>query len=188
MNDELLKVAERMINLIDQVHNIGYNEGCASAGLSYDDVLKQVKKDAYNNGYEDRGNNLQEMFDKGLQAAWECAKKIATIYKTVGLVKVFNERDLEDLFNNYSPSEAIAKIKEYEGGQNASTDKPKLRDCTGCKYNTELPHAVCKSCISGDRYVEDKVENRCATCVYRHRDRTYCNDCNNYSKYCDLTM
>ena len=54
-------------------------------------------------------------YERGLNDAWECAKKIA--YQEVDLIATFNKHLGEssiEVLKDYSASEAIAKIKEYE--------------------------------------------------------------------------
>lgn len=95
-------------------------------------------KDAYDKGYKSGlkdGNindetfaaKIKEAYNNGLNDAWECAKDIATDtglnYKE--LEEIFGYTAMNTIFGNFSASEAITKIKEYEekkAERNASPD------------------------------------------------------------------
>ena len=83
---------------------------------------------AYNSGYEqgcqDRDEQIRDaecdFYQRGLDDAWECARKLCQSEKYGGLeehcAEIFNKRDtFFDVFD-FTASEAIAKVKEYEGG------------------------------------------------------------------------
>ena len=86
---------------------------------------------AYNSGYEQGCKDRDEIYaedkedyNRGLNDAWECAKKLCQSEKYGGLeehcAEIFNRQDTFDVFD-YSASEAITKITEYEeGGSDAS--------------------------------------------------------------------
>lgn len=66
---------------------------------------------AYNSGYEaDKTDVYDDAYNQGLNDAWECARKI---YKMTAeeVIAVFGG---VSYWVDYSASEAIAKIKEYE--------------------------------------------------------------------------
>lgn len=76
---------------------------------------------AYNSGYEQGCKDRDEIYtedkedyNRGLNEAWECARKINKM--TMGeCEKVFGEcRYLATILQNFTVSEAITKIKEYE--------------------------------------------------------------------------
>lgn len=93
--------------------------------------LEQVKKEAYEQGYENgfvaghlkaekSGQSFYEDgYKRGLSDAWEAARKVTYVSKYGGygdcLDKVFNRHDGTewDVFD-YSASEAIEKIRQYE--------------------------------------------------------------------------
>lgn len=76
------------------------------------ELAEQIYKEGYNDGYDDKGSNLQEMYEKGLNEAWECAKKI--ISRDIDVEDIFGDVPLMFLFRKHTASEAIAKIKEWE--------------------------------------------------------------------------
>ena len=82
--------------------------------------LEQVRKEAYEKGYDDAKSGYDNGFENGMIVAWEAARKIIHM----------PEGDLLELFDVYSSvctpvqvmlkydaTEAIAKIKEYEDGK-----------------------------------------------------------------------
>ena len=83
---------------------------------------------AYKKGYEegyDHGNQLApvDFYERGLNDAWECARKIGTEIKDGGidiytLKEIFGkEATTVSIFRDYSAKEAIAKINTYEDKQ-----------------------------------------------------------------------
>lgn len=87
------------------------------------------EREAYNKGYKDGisdGNicngtfrkRIKEAYENGLNDAWECARKIYLNTDENGLsgnelYAIFGERG-GYILKEYSASEAIAKIKEYD--------------------------------------------------------------------------
>lgn len=100
--------------------------------------VRESIRNAYDKGYKQgfkEGSYNKEFFcnlnyehgtNKGLDDAWECARKIAlrkdearNAFHDIAPVKVFEE---------YSASEAIAKIKEYEEKQKQADNEIKVGD------------------------------------------------------------
>lgn len=89
-------------------------------------------KAAYCKGYavakkEITAETQESEYRRGLNDAWECAKKIATSdgLEYDDLEQIFGYRGYDPIFGGFSASEAIAKIKEYEekkAERNASPD------------------------------------------------------------------
>lgn len=117
---------------------------------AYDKGYKQGEKDGYDSGL--RGYNLQKttMLDKsnfsreqynldlqtsydcgyqrGLDDVWECCRKIVgdmvePHFESGYMVDIFRCESAITAMTNNSPSEAIAKIKEYEEKQKADSNK-----------------------------------------------------------------
>ena len=91
-------------------------------------VIPRVAQEARKEGYEE-----------GLNNAWECAKKLRHMDYSM-LYKVFDgdnvvihgiqTKGLEAVFEKYSASEAMAKIKEYEEKQ-----KQTQKRCSNCGHS-----------------------------------------------------
>lgn len=94
-------------------------------------AIETILAEVYECGYEEgrckgyKNRCIEEEFQNtnkyecGLNEAWEAAKKIVCTegYKWTELENMFNSRTLSQIFNTYTASEAIEKIKEYEEEQ-----------------------------------------------------------------------
>ena len=84
--------------------------------------LEELNSDYINEHY---GSLQDEAYQRGLEDAWEAAKKLSWTEKYGGygecLDKVFDRTDSFDFFD-YLPSEAIAKLKAYEEKQKAEDE------------------------------------------------------------------
>lgn len=97
MNEEIEK---RIHEFAEQMYNAGYADRCL---LTDEECIK----------------DQQNQYMKGLNDAWECAKKIAVSSNDGGfdldeLNDIFHTRSVTATMSNYSASEAIEKIKTYE--------------------------------------------------------------------------
>jgi hypothetical protein len=91
----------------------------------------------YKNGLNDGNINdgtfaakVKEAYNNGLNDAWECAKKIVTDtgLKYTELEEIFGCTSMNSLLTRFSASEAVARIKEYEGRQKKVDDKIHIGD------------------------------------------------------------
>lgn len=87
------------------------------------DTIKQAFDKGYKQGYTDGKDEAyknpvptQDAYQRGLDDAWEAARIIYGMNKDTRLVTTAFVH-YETVFDNYSASEAIAKIKEYEEKQ-----------------------------------------------------------------------
>ena len=85
----------------------------------------------YKDGYEAGQHEATTLeYQQGLDDAWECAKRISLVktdedcpyFSVAELKKIFGYSSLQSVFDNYSASEALAKIKAYEGQQKADAE------------------------------------------------------------------
>lgn len=90
---------------------------------------------------DDQSKAESEMYAKGLNDAWECARKLVasrTIEEWDSLNDYMDVESCIDAFKEYSASEAIEKIKEYEAKQKQSETSYethcKIGHCKDCKY------------------------------------------------------
>ena len=115
-----------------------YNAGCADTGLAYADILEQNRKKAYENGLND---------------AWECARKITLSACDGGIaIESFKEvfgATYYNVIKDCSPSEAIAKIKEYEEKQKSINP---TQYCRILKDNCAYPEKQCYACALNYQY------------------------------------
>ena len=82
--------------------------------------MEQVRKEAHDKGYDDATAEIgsEKAYQQGLSDAWEAARKVTQVRKYGGygdcLEEVFGRHRVPwDVFD-YSASEAIEKIRQYE--------------------------------------------------------------------------
>lgn len=95
-------------------------------------IILDVYSQGYNDGIKDGKESVQiddsTAYEQGLNDAWECARRIDNDYDLEQYLidsiesKSYIERC--DLFNQLSPQECMAKIKEYEEKQ---TEKAEIK-------------------------------------------------------------
>lgn len=114
-------------------------------------VKAQIRK-AYNKGYEDGKADTpftdteeaeKKAYNRGLNDAWEVIKKITKDdsvggYSIEMMQELFGQTCVYDITHNYTPEEAIAKIREYEDKQKQDAEI-KVGDEVITKYKD---HAV----------------------------------------------
>lgn len=120
-----------------EAYDKGYKDGISDGNISNGTFAKRVK----------------EAYENGLNTAWECARKIYLNTDENGLsgnalYAIFGERE-GYILKEYSASEAIAKIKEYEEKQKADAEI-KVGDEVVCKS----PVMVCRAVVT--RVLTDK--------------------------------
>lgn len=104
-----------------------------------DNIYKEFEKtyeEAKKEGYEEADSNQKEnaiyAYERGLDDAWECARKISQeepFGLTTGeLEQIFNTRSIGTVIEKNTASEAISKIKEYEEKQKQTDDEIKVGD------------------------------------------------------------
>ena len=82
-------------------------------------------------------------YNKGLEDAWECARKIIGLGEPTDVVGCAG---LRDFICGYSASEAIARLKKYEEKQK-KTEKKIDRSCESCRFADLQPHEFpCCAC------------------------------------------
>ena len=134
-NDELLTVIIAGIQILrDNEHKQGFEDGQKEKPQA----IYEMKVEEYN---------------KGLNEAWECAKKLCQSEKYGGLqehcAEIFGREDVFDVFD-YSASECIEKLMAYQ--------KRKIY----CNHTTE---EIAKSFIKDVSAVKDQLpEHNCEDC------------------------
>lgn len=100
---------------------------CSAIGTPYTEPdMEQVRKEAYDKGYDDATAEIgsdeqaiaEKAYQKGLSDAWDAARKVTQVREYGGygdcLEEVFGRHRVPwDVFD-YSASEAIEKIRQYE--------------------------------------------------------------------------
>jgi ribulose kinase len=90
---------------------------------------------------------LELGYEAGLEDAWECARKI--LKSECSTMKyIFHTAYYPEIILNNSPTEAIAKIKEYEE-QEKQTEEKTDKSCESCSFadlqKYEFPCSACSA-------------------------------------------
>ena len=131
-----MSIEQEIRNEIDNIKQLKIDVGdinnhlSALEGLCRDrnqKVVDDAYQHGYDKGYKDKTNNdevckelASEAYQRGLNDAWEAAKKIIEM-PDPPYWGVFSEYK-DDLFGKITASEAIAKLKAYEEKQKAGED------------------------------------------------------------------
>lgn len=113
--NETIKEQEDISKAILDLCEKAYQKGVVDRGLKTEMAECRFYKRGYADGQKCHEETVEDIyrkgFENGLEQAWECARKI---YKMTAkeVIAIFGGCSL---WVDYSASEAIAKIKEYEG-------------------------------------------------------------------------
>ena len=130
--------------IIDIPKTVGMTEKVGSVHYTYFDgiqcntiILKSDEIEELNSDYinEYYGDLQDTAYQRGLDDAWEAARKIVCdeSFDWNTLLHIFDSRNFEYIFGNFSASEAVAKLKAYEEKQN---DKIEVGD--EVKWNSDV--------------------------------------------------
>ena len=124
LNNIMENVKNEMLWRLENEYQRGYDDGKKEYMV---DTIKQSDF-SYQRGYEDGKKaveeqaekitytDIDEAYQRGLEQAWKCGKRIANETSVI-LSKIFGEISPSAVFQQYSPQEAMQKIKEYEERQ-----------------------------------------------------------------------
>ena len=111
------------------------------------EAIEKIIDKAYKRGYEDkqkiheeiRNKDMDYGYKKGLEDAWECAKRIIhSCYRmkngNLNLFKIFGSDSCAFIIDKYSATEAMQKIKEYECKYKWSEQQQNIKErkCETC--------------------------------------------------------
>ena len=104
--NDVFELKEEIVRKIDTAYSKGY-------GAGYKDRSIEIEFD----------EDVQKAYQKGLNDAWECARKVHLSIDEDGLSievlqRLFGTVGPVNVLRNFSASEAVAKIKEYEDKKN----------------------------------------------------------------------
>lgn len=112
--DECIEMLKEIKNSLEEV--VGFNAAfitdvsCDSAKFVIDQAILILENENQSKMYK---TLIDASYERGLNLAWECAKKMFTM-PCIELQNIFPHISLLNPLDDVSPSEAIAKIKEYE--------------------------------------------------------------------------
>ena len=140
--DEIRKTIENIKDMKAQVGGLN-NYLSILEGMIRSDYQKQVDEAyqrGYDKGYADKTNNdevcnelAKDIYQRGLNEAWEAARKIVLSPDEGGtsLTDIYvmfgNNGSMQRVFRSYSASEVIEKLKAFENKQKAD-DEIKVGD------------------------------------------------------------
>jgi ribosomal protein L40E len=137
------------------------------------EVCKKARSEGFDSAREIYTKQVDSGYKKGLEDAWECAKKVVLPSYEGGLAfdvfeEIFGECGYQRVLKKYKVSEAMQKITEYEKRQKIEN----FANVTG--YDTkEVGEAVDKIEKNLDQ-IEDKKS--CINCIYALNE-TYSETC-----------
>lgn len=116
------------------------------------DAYQRGYETGYKDGYNEPGKNQQEAYQRGLNDAWECAKKI-TYMDSIKRKEILRECLIRKIQEIYSASECIEKILQYEQEKEELKEEQSVtaeeimrqsldafcrntKSCEGCPLNT----------------------------------------------------
>ena len=119
-------------------------------------MLDEVVGSIYNRGIKDGSFDVkmrvEGAYEKGLEDAWECARKILDAVVPYDYWDIGSGHHISYAIKRYSASEAMQKIKEYEERQKKIEKiteyeyKQKKERCKTCEYYEGYS---CYDCIKG---------------------------------------
>jgi len=130
-----------------------------------DSLIWERMKRCYDYGYEDGKADTpftdteeaeKTAYERGLNEAWDAARKIAQTYAhftCYDLNRIFGDRDSvgrKMIFEEYTPQDAIRKIKEYEDKQKQDAEIKVGYEV----YNIDRKNKRIVTAIDGDKAIQ----------------------------------
>lgn len=127
-------------NLIPYTEDSAYAHGYTEAESKYREIRDELEKQAHQRGYEEAYDTAyadaegiyesgkRAMYQKGLKDAWEVARKIAKL-DTDEQKRLFGCFGIYFIAHEFSASEAIERIRQYEQKQGESKEPKKRAVC-----------------------------------------------------------
>ena len=144
-------------------------------------AVEDAYKRGYDNGYKDKTNNdevgkelASEIYQRGLNDAWEAARKIVLNRdeggtSTLDLSEIFDCVTIQQVFRRYTVSEVIAKLKDYEEKQEDSQEI-KVGDEVAFHHDDGRPDTVVVVTYIGQDGFIDGMDGRGTQ--YAHKNPT----------------
>lgn len=127
---------KQMTECLENAYNRGYKQGVEDEEKKRDAITDKAYYDGYNSG----------AFE-----AWSCAREIslldsnfASVEEVKNILKVFGTDNIYNILHDYTPQDAIKRLKDYEKKQN---DEIKVGDEV---YNLDLENARVVTAIYDD--------------------------------------
>lgn len=180
--DEIRKTIESIKDMKTQASGINNYLSILEGLLRFDNQKKvdEAYWRGYDKGYADKTNNdevgkelAKDIYQRGLNDAWETARKIVFSPDKGGmsasdLFAIFGFANIELIFRNNSVSEAIEKMKAYEEKQKAN-DEIKVGDEVAFHHDDRPDTVVVVTYIGQDGFI-DGMDGRGTQ--YAHKNPT----------------
>lgn len=148
--------------------------------LKLEQIIEEIKNEAYQRGSEDawkrivdvRSKDIECGYNRGLNDAWECARKIAEM-KWEDCEKLFELAQLQNIIFDFTAQEAMQKIKDYERKQKWAEQAKR-----GKEHRDEI-----------EKTIEGKLAKQCDNCEYKglggctRHAKGYSDLCIDFSEY-----
>jgi len=153
--------------LTPYTEDAAYAHGYTEAESKYREIRDELEKQAHQRGYEEAYDTAyadaeeiyesgkRAMYQKGLKDAWEAARKIygsATKHglPTEVITRIFRDDGKEnfnywDIVEDFSASEAIEKIRQYEQAQKEKEEQEEKDSVTAEEVMRQYLDIFCKS-------------------------------------------
>lgn len=120
MDYETKKFLEVALHDVKDAVEVAYQRGYEKKEIEIREIRRREYQLGYYNAINEEVDKWKESFDegyqRGLEEAWECARKIVDMSEKQ-LSKDYELVSLYHVFNEMSASEAMQKIKDYEERQ-----------------------------------------------------------------------
>ena len=117
-DQQIEKAMDGIENRIRHIYNCGYQQGYEDGKKAVEEQAEKLTFDDINDAF-DMGIRSSYSYQRGLEDAWECAKKIVLSEYNGGMPRkqydeIFDERQGALVLKNLTAQEAMQKIKEHE--------------------------------------------------------------------------
>lgn len=150
-------IMNRIKDDVDYIADEAYTKG-------YTDGRKQAKTQAELDVAHDIENVAKENYQKGLDDAWECARRITCLpqdggISNSGLDAIFEISNIQEIMKNFSVSEAMERIKAYEEEQNGIRVGDEVKATLGNAIVTYVTEEIAEYIYWSGKYGGDYLEN-----------------------------
>lgn len=111
--EEAMEVRQRQAQLIEEAYHRGYNEGYSKAENDY---------------HAKTEDDRQSSYELGLNMAWKAAKYCVNADEAKQYNYAFDGCIAKEIFENYTASDAIEKIRAYEEKKREDDEEIKVGD------------------------------------------------------------
>lgn len=127
----MINACSNLESSFEKTRSEAYNEGFNDGINNKEPDIEAIREEAYHDGYktgrmdekDDSAEERDNAYQRGLNDAWEAARKTIDYWMHCQTVKIFGISDVDKIFDNKTASEAIEKLKAYEEKKKAEEIK-----------------------------------------------------------------